>query len=155
MVGLVLAFVWIAIVIIFSGTRLESAYDDATGFLFHWYAFWNVVVGILVMILSFVLMSTGAASGNRFARSRLDKIVGMLGGAALGTAISGWIFFCFLLKAILYVGGAWLLMTADDGARSFAQFNTPKMVIGGIMIIVGIIWDRSKSNEGSSGSSSN
>lgn len=152
MYGLIFALFLGVVACFLQGTRLESAYADSTDFLFSWYVFWSAVIGILVAILAVVAaMGVVAATGSHVGRLRLDKFVRtFVEGAFSAGIVTGMALFTFACRAALYIGGAWLLATADDGARSFAQFSTPRLVIGFVMILVGILWDKSSESSKSS-----
>lgn len=146
MIGLVLALLWAVIVMFVQSGRAESAYADCTSFLYYWYLICNIFT---VGLASFILFSAtviGAGKGAAWQRRHLGGFFGgMIGGGMLGAGIGSFAFLLLMFQVAMFVGGAWLLKTADDGAQTFAQFNMPKLIFGAIFILVGIIWSNSKS----------
>jgi hypothetical protein len=151
MFGLIVAVVYFACNFVFTTATPFARYMEASHFLFWWYVmFYGLAFGCALGIVAMVALGVGITGAST---RRLDEFGGFLGGMVVGGSLSLLAFSSTLLNATLYVGGAWLLMHAADGARDIGHLNVLKLVVGGLMILLGILRTRSRSDRSGSSSS--
>ena len=151
MFGFALALIWFAFVVFIRNDTPLSGYHDSADFLFYWYVTLNgLILGLLALFTLFTTLGAGLKIASD-AKSRLSHVTGFLGGSALGASASMLIIGVITFRnCILFVGGAWLLSHAADDASDISHLNLLKAVLGGLMVLVGIIIQRSSNNSYSS-----
>ena len=143
MIGLVLAVLYVGWKYMFGGDMpVEAAFIGAAGFLYVWYWIWTIVQGIFNGLVSLGIFGAGAVAGGG---SRFGMLGGVLGGLA-GGGLSVNILAIFAVKSAALLVGAYLLEHSGTATMAFAEFDTKKMVIGAILILVGLVMSSSSSS---------
>ncbi|MBI5421004.1 MAG: hypothetical protein HZA35_01690 [Parcubacteria group bacterium] len=140
MFGLVLAVLYAAYLYAITKAPQEVAYLNSSNFLFWWYVVWAVVTGafLVVMILGFLFVGGvgGAMSGGP---------LGAFLGLGAGGAISGLLVLGGVINNVLFVGGAYLLHSALVHQATGYTWDMGRLVIGGLLLLIGILSTRSSS----------
>jgi hypothetical protein len=141
MLGIVFGLLYFVYCCVVGNAAYESTTQDVFWFLRGWYVFWLTIISIfpiLIGIFGSAITICGKGS-ERFA------------GAAI-TAFAPLLFIIIGLKAILLVGGAHLIYIAGEYGVPFEEWDMKKVVVGGIMVLVGIIFLRGSNSSSSSNS---
>lgn len=146
MLGIIIALLYLAYRVYAQGDPLEAGFVGSAGFLYTWYWVWGIVVFAIAAIPMLLVTLGGAAAGSRLGSSGLGKLAGGIGGVAIGGGFSALILVLLAARLALSIGGAWLLMTAGSPSMTFAQFDTSKLVIGSIMLLVSLLMRSSSSS---------
>lgn len=107
MFAIILALFYSAYLYVISGSPAEIAYISATGFLYHWYLVWSIILGIVV-----ILFTAFVTFGFTVMGSVADRKIGTFIGFLCGGAISFYATIRFIIRRILYTGGAYMLSIA-------------------------------------------
>lgn len=146
MLGFMLALLYAAWTILVQDLPGEMAYLSATGFLYDWYFWWTIIMGVFVGVfaLAFPLLGLG---GGLQKGGKLGALVGMF----LGGGASILLIFFFALRRGLYMYGAYLLHAAlmlnPDGGYTW---DNKKVILGGLLLFVALITGRASSSSSSS-----
>ena len=145
LLGPILALLSAGYMLAFDKLAPVSAYLGATGFLFHWYLVWTIVLGFFVLIFALFLsiggVVAGAGSGGK---------LGALLGTILGGGLSSLIVIHFLFRRAAFVLGAYLLHIAVTlGPAGAVSWDIATLVCGGFILFVGFL-TRPKSSAKSS-----
>ncbi len=151
MFGFMLSLLYATWLVIVESISYEVAYLTATGFLYNWYFWWTVIMGAFVGVFALALPLLGLGGGLQKG-GKLGALVGMfLGGVASFLTI-----LIFAIRRGLYVGGAYLLHTAltlsyvDGGKQAIATWDTKRLTLGGILLLIALITSRASSSSSSS-----
>lgn len=134
MFGIAIAAIIVALSLI-TGHTIEAGFLSGAGFLWVWYWIWTIVVVVITALLT--VGATGFATvvaSSNFGQ----KILAGLGGFAAGAAFSGLLFMGILLKRALLLIGTYLLMTSGTAGMTFVQFNSTKLIVGTIMLLIAL-----------------
>lgn len=137
--GLVIALLILANSAFILNQPLETAYVDSTGVLYQWYWFWTgISIGMSAIFVALFTFGGGAVAA--FSRENALFKLAIVGGTMfLGGGMTLLGLLITTIKALLRVGGAYLLMTAGTPYQPFAEFDMKRLVIGGIMVLVAAI----------------
>lgn len=145
MLGIIIATLIATWTVFMSKATMVAGFLAATHFLWIWYWIWTVVIGIYVVILMLVMMGAFTISGaGAMLRSRW---LGGLAGLMVGGGLSVFIFVMTSVTRALLLVGTYLLMTAGNvGMKSFSEFDSTRLIFGGILLLLGLIMSRSSSS---------
>ena len=152
MFGFMLSLLYATWLVIVESISYEVAYLTATGFLYNWYFWWTVILGSFVAVFALILPLIGLGAGLKNRGGKLLGLVGML----LGGVASFLTILIFAIRRGLYVGGAYLLHTAltlsyvDGGKQAIATWDTKRLTLGGILLLIALITSRASSSSSSS-----
>ncbi|MFH1047142.1 MAG: hypothetical protein V1738_02465 [Patescibacteria group bacterium] len=159
MLGLIISGLYFLYLAFLDGAAsTEVAYLQATGFLYDWYwvtSFILVIIGgVYALFPLFVLNAVGAIIGNRVGGALLGSVIGGLGGLAAGAAVTVYIPARIVLRRAMFIGGAYLLMTAGNSSLEFGQFEIWRLGVGAALILVALVMRKAGNNSSSSSSGS-
>jgi len=146
MLGFMLSLLYAAWLTLVEDISYEVAYLTATGFLYNWYFWWTIIMGVVVGVfaLAFPLLGLG---GGLQKGGKLGAVLGML----LGGGASVLLIFVFALRRGLYMCGAYLLHAAlmlnPDGGYTW---DNKKVILGALLLFVALITGRASSSSSSS-----
>ena len=151
MIGAILALFFATYLAVAQSLPTEEVYIAATDFLYSWYFWWTIVLGVIVGIIALIAIVVGGAAGSADGRGPL----GAIGGAILGGGVSLLILIVFAIRRGLFVGGAYLLNTAlvANGPEGGYEWITIRWVLGGLFLLIAFL-SRSHSSGSSASSSS-
>jgi hypothetical protein len=150
MLGAIFALFYAAYLAVVQSLGTEAVYLAATGFLYSWYFWWTIILGVIVGVIALVAVVGGGAVGASGGRGPF----GAIGGAILGGGVSLLILLVFAIRRGLFVGGAFLLNTAlVTNADGGYEWITIRWVLGGLFLLIAFL-TRSRSSSSSSSSSS-
>lgn len=143
MVGFIFGLLYLAFSAFVQGRGLEPSFLSASEFLYFWYIFWSIPLLFIIGVTVFGMTAGAAAVGGALGgRSTLGKTLGALGGVAVGGGTALGAFGLGVARIALCIGGAWLLKTSGTPDMSFAEFDLPRLVIGGLMVVSAIVMTR-------------
>lgn len=141
MLGLALATLYVGWKYLMNGDApLEPAFLSAARFLYGWYWGWAIGGGIFIGAVALLVVPAMTANG-----ARAGGTAGGLVGFILGGGISTLLIVGFAVRNGLLLVGSYLLMHAGRPDQTFAEFTTKNLVIGAVLIAVGLLAFRSKS----------
>ena len=154
MLGIIIATLIAAWTVFVSKATMVAGFLAAIHFLWIWYWIWTAVVGSIIVVMMLMMIGTLATSGASmsFFHSRwLGGLVGLTVGGGLSIFV---LVITSVTRALLLVG-TYLLMTAGNaGMNSFSEFDSTKLIFGGILLLLGLIMSRGSSSKSNSKSSS-
>lgn len=129
-------------------TNDSLTYSSAMTFLFNWYIWTSVVIGVFTVGFAFVVTFLGEEAGAA-AGGFVGRTLGFLGGAALSALMIA----VTIASRGSLIAGSWLLTQAmvlsTDG---LPVWDNTKLAFGGLLLLVGVILGRSSSSSSSSSS---
>lgn len=134
MIGIILAVIWLGMGVA-SGAAVESVFLSAAGFLYSWYWFWAVVLGILVTVFFLApLVAIGSSIGFLAPESPVGKLVGLCVGFTSTGTLSLMLAGRFIFRRALLIIGAYALMTSGCAFLP--------VMLGIIFLAVGVMWGK-------------
>ena len=130
----VIVFVWNAVI---TGHTMEASFLSVFGFLWVWYWISTVVT---VLFVAFIV-----TVGIRWMTLALRALVSNL-GSSLGLLAGGVASFIVIMRIMfsrmLLLGGTYLLMTSGTKEMVFSQFDTSKLILGTLLLVIGLVVSR-------------
>jgi hypothetical protein len=134
MIGTILALIYIGIVAITSPT-LEPACINAIDFLWYWHLVW----GCICLSLPLGLMFFGF-----FGLLQKDKESKEVGGLLMFA--SPFLAILCALRTTALLIGLFIMEVAASAGSTFAEWNIPKLILGGIIYVLALIVFRGSVN---------
>jgi len=143
-VVLLTSFGYFAYLLFASGLAPGVAFLTMSGELYTWYWYLVIVLGAIGVLLSICQALQLERLTRAMLSSRLSDFVLVTYGVI---GILGWTQFLmssvyFLLKAGLFLGGSYLLMTSGTllSTEAATNFVLWKIIVGALLILLGLIW---------------
>jgi hypothetical protein len=124
MLGFLIAGV-IAVINYFHHLTLDVIFLKSTHFLFHWYIITTIIMGVIMLLVSLGVLGASAIAGP----------VGFIAGSA--ATIIGWVIFAF--RRALFLIGAYLLSTAVTYGSIGPHWDTAKLAVGGLLLLIALM----------------
>ena len=118
-----------------SSAPIEPAFLAAAAFLYNWYWWWTLVIGVFAGLLG-VAITLGV--GAKFAEKG-GGVLGAIGGGMLGGAVSLALLASVALRQGLLLVGSHLIAHAGKPTQTFAEFNLRQLAIGGVLLAIGAL----------------
>jgi len=153
MLGLIIAFVYAAIVyfIVQPPSTLPDAFLDATNFLFWWYIVTSAILGAIMVVIVLGMLGGGLILGLK-GWGIAGGLLGFLGGGAISIFVA----IVFVIRTGCLIGGVWLLHhSLAIASVGNVEWDMPKLVFGGILLLIGLLMNRSSGHSSSSSSTRN
>lgn len=145
--GLILALLYAGYLMVIRSLPTETVYLAATGFLYSWYFWWTIILGVIVGLVALVAIIGGGVAGACEGRGP----IGAFGGIVLGGGFSLLIVLVFAIRRTLYVGGAYMLHTALTATSGGYSWDKGRLILGVLLLFVAALTkSRSSSNSDSS-----
>lgn len=132
MLGFILAVLWLTFQHIVSNAPLGDAFLSAATFLYYWHWVFGCIMLAVALFASLFLVIKGGTITR-------GSVLGMVVGGGAGAAMSLLIFFLVGVVLALNVGGAYLLMTSGAPGQAFEQFDSKRMLFGGVLLVLGML----------------
>ncbi|MFA4999021.1 MAG: hypothetical protein WC514_03325 [Candidatus Paceibacterota bacterium] len=146
MFAITLSLFYAAFLYVFAGSGMEASYSSATSFLYWWYFFWSIVLGVIVLGINLIVILGLTVEGAEELGGKLGGFLGFAGGGAISIFLS----IVFLFRRVLYVGGAYLLNTALIlNANGVYEWENVRLVLGALFLLIAVM-TRSRSSSSSS-----
>lgn len=152
MLGFLLALVVFLLKVV-GDTVAEAAFLSSVDFLYTWY--WVTTILIFAIVGLFILVAGGFSAlgglvaGHEVTKSGIGSALGSLMGLILGSGAASMLFLKLFLKRALLILGAYILLNAGTADQTFSEFNSTKLIIGGIALFIGVIVLRRRSSSSS------
>lgn len=149
MFGLALALLYGVYSMFVRHIPAETAFLGGAGWLYTWYWVWAIIgIGFTtVLMLLTTLGIAGALSSSAY--TQFGRRMGLIAGAGGGILLS---LFVLALSAVsngLFIGAAWCFKTSGVPGQTFGDFDNQKLIVGGVLLLVGILF-RGRSSSSSS-----
>jgi len=141
MLGIIIGLCIAAWNYVFKGTHdIGVLFLAATHFMLVWYCLWTGVLFVFFAVITVIAALGGSVAGatNGGVFGGLLGLVGV-GGATAAVAVLA------MATRLFWIGGAWVL----NQSYSNGQWDTGKLIIGGVLILIGVICSRSSSSNSS------
>lgn len=145
--GLFIGLLIVGFYMVFGGATISAAFLKAANFLFVWYLVFAVIKILIMAIVNLGILGTGALLAMF---SKFKFLAGMMvmatGGATLLATIS------MLLFSVMSVGGAYMIKVSGSPEIPMSQFNLHYLIIGGLLILLPMVWRPNKNGVGTGAS---
>ena len=122
------------------GTNLFTIYQLSTSFLYTWYIWTTVVLGIIYGIIALLFLLGGAGLGAEKG-GMIGGILGFIGGGVLSVLM---LLLVGVSRACLIIGTILLKQALIFG--EVPTWDTTKLIFGAVLLLIGIIMGRSSSS---------
>jgi|GEM_PF-5897756 len=136
MFGILIAVALTAWNFFVSHLSLEGAFLAGVNFLWIWQLIFTGITAVFVLLTLLGMTGGLTAAGGIASRS----VFGGLAGFAVGGFLSFFMLMAFALTRGMLLGGTWLLMHSGTADMTFAQFDQTKLVGGGVLLILGVLF---------------
>ncbi|TSC52328.1 MAG: hypothetical protein LiPW41_539 [Parcubacteria group bacterium LiPW_41] len=133
MFAIILALFYGAYLYVISGSPAEIVYISSTGFLYHWYLVWSIVLGIVV-----ILFTSLVTLGFTIIGGMTDRKIGTFIGFLCGGAVSFYATIKFIIRRILYTGGAYMLSIALFVKNGAYMWDYVLLGLGAAFIVIAV-----------------
>jgi hypothetical protein len=125
MLGFLIAGI-IAVINYFHHLTLDVIFLKSTHFLFHWYIITTTIMGVIMVLITLLGIGVASAKGG---------ILGFFAGSA--ASVIGWVIFAF--RRALFLIGAYLLSTAVTYGSIGPDWDTAKLAVGGLLLLIALM----------------
>ena len=145
----ILVLIWAVLAHFFWHTDWISLFVSGTGFLFWWYIIFSVIMGVFVLFVAILLPLLGLGAGVKIGKKH-RLLFGSLGALA-GGSLSLFVIAVFIVVRGCLIVGIYLL---HNSLGADGNWDKQKLIIGGIIFLLGLIFSRATKFSSSSASSS-
>lgn len=143
MLGLIVGGIYFLYLAFMGGApSVETAFLQSTEFLYGWYWVVSIIRAVImvgIMVMTVLGFGVGGAFGGDSAFGKLGVLLGGLGGLAAAGLFAVLTTVEFVVRCAMFIGGAYLLMTAGTSGMEFADFEMWRIGVGSALIVVALI----------------